>query len=411
MPPRPIARILSIGDELLFGRCIDTNAAHLARRLTDVGLSVDRVLTVGDGTAAIAAGLRDLSAGAVLIIATGGLGPTDDDRTRAAVAEVAGVGCAFSDAAWEGVAAWYARVRPGVAIPPANRRQAELPAGATVLVNDRGTAPGFRIALPGGCQVACLPGVPHEMEAMADRLIAELPAIVPGLSAPTIGECAAAGLAESVAQDLLEGLFSEDDPVVGITAHEAGHLTIRAVGSHARVTRRIAEVRRRLHAYLLPAPTLAASLVHVLAARGQTVTAAESCTGGHIAAQLTAIPGASAVLHRSWLCYHAQAKIDLGVDPLCIDGHGVVSEAVAAAMAQAALRRSGADLALASTGIAGPDGGTAATPVGTVWIAAADQRGVATRRLTLVGSRTRIQQRAAAAALQLGWNHLGILGL
>ena len=403
LPSMPLARILAIGDELVLGRTVDSNSAHVARVLSDAGLTVDYARTVGDGETQIAQAMRSACRGADLVICTGGLGPTDDDRTRHALARAMRSPLRERPDAWRHILRWYERSRPGLPVPVANRRQALFPEAAAVLANDRGTAPGL-LGRIGSCHVACLPGVPHEMAAMIERLAKRLPRLLPGLHAPSIGELWCAGLGESAAQELIPGLLSEAAPMVGITASELGHLTVRAVGTPAQVRQRLSAMRRALRPWLLPRAGLAASLLHRLRAIDGTIACAESCTAGHAAAQLLAQPGASAVLRESLIAYHAEVKTaHLGVPARLIARHGVVSEAVAQAMAEGMRRRSGATVALATTGLAGPDGGTAETPVGTVWIAVATATGTATKRTQIRGTRTRIQQRAAAEALLLAW--------
>ncbi len=402
--PPPVGRVLSIGDEIVLGRLVDTNAAHIARWMTDHGLQVDLVQQVGDGQAATAAALRRAAAGASVVVVSGGLGPTDDDRTRHALAEAMGVELVEDAACWREIARWFDRVkRP---IPEVNRRQALLPEGAKALANDRGTAPGM-LARLGGAWIACMPGVPHEMKAMLDRLGRRLPRLVPGLHPPTIRELWCSGLGESSAQELIPGLLTERAPMVGITVNELGHLTLRVVGTPREVRTRRAALARRLRPYLLPEAGLAPSLVAALRRRHQQLTIAESCTCGHIAGAVGAVPGASSVLREALVAYHAAVKqARLGVDASLIRDHGVVSEQVACAMAQGALERAGADLAIASTGIAGPDGGSLATPVGTVVVAVADRLGSIARRHRIEGDRGRVQRRGAAYALQLAWDRL-----
>ncbi len=401
----PRARILAIGDELLLGRTVDTNSTHIARWLGDHGFTVDGVRTVADGENAIIDALH-WAAKVDLVICTGGLGPTDDDRTRQALASALGVPLTFRTAAWAAITAWYARVRPGKPIPTTNRRQAELPRGAQILANDRGTAPGMLTRL-GKAWVACMPGVPHEMHAMLDGVGRRLPRLYPGLTVPEVEEVWFAGLGESDAQERIGDLLTEHDPRVGITVSELGHITLRAIGAAAAVRERCERLRGILAPWCLPAAGIAPSLVGELARRGQTLTLAESCTCGHAAAQIGAVPGASAVLRRAVVTYHNDAKAAmLGVDPRLIRRHGAVSEAVARAMATGARTAAGADLAVATTGIAGPGGGTPEKPVGTVWIAAADAGRVVARRILVQGTRERIQRRAAANALLLAWQLL-----
>lgn len=397
----PIARILSIGDELLLGRTVDTNAAWLARRLGDRGLAVDRIVQVGDGEKAIRDAMQELSRGAALLVCTGGLGPTDDDRTRHALAAAVGDRLVEDPAAWAAIRRRYRSLRRGP-MPESNRRQALRPRRSVLLPNDRGTAPGLLDRI-GRCQVACLPGVPHEMMAMLERLARRLPRLLPGLHPPAVGECWFSGLGESRAQDLLAGLLTEAHPRVGITVSELGHITLRVLGTSSEVRRRLAELRARLRPWLLPQPGLAPSLVELCARRGLCLTAAESCTAGHLVAQIAAVPGASRVLKESRVVYHDQAKRSLGVPARVLRCHGAVSEATVRALAECVRRRTGADLALATSGVAGPGGGSPAKPVGGVWLAAANARETVARLVRLPGDRERVQRRAAAAGLQLAW--------
>jgi nicotinamide-nucleotide amidase len=397
--PAMLARILAVGDELLLGRTVDTNSSHIARWLTDRGFHVDRTVVVGDPQRDIEVALRAASDGAALMIITGGLGPTDDDRTRQALAAVMGVPLAERPAAWARIRRWYRTNLPNRPIPAINRRQALVPRGADLLANDRGTAPGLTARI-GGCRVACMPGVPHEMMAMLARLDRPLKRWFPRLRRPAIGEAWIAGLGESAAQERIGDLLTEQHPQVGITVSEKGHITLRVVGTASEVRTRVRALRQMLAPYLLPADGPAASLVALLAKEGRTIAAAESCTCGQVVAQLGAISGASAVLRESLVAYHEGVKRSrLGVTPALLRRHGVVSEAVAMAMARGMRRHARADLAIATTGIAGPGGGTPATPVGTVCVAVADRTGVAVRTIRIRGSRERVQARAAAQAL------------
>ena len=311
-----LARILAVGDELLLGRTIDTNSAHIARWLTDRGFHVDRTVVVGDPQRDIEAALRAASTGAALVLITGGLGPTDDDRTRQALAEVMGVALHERPQAWARIRRWYRTNLPTRPIPEINRRQALAPRGAELLPNDRGTAPGLSARL-GRCQVVCMPGVPPEMLAMLERLDRQLRQWFPRLRRPAIGEVWFAGIGESAAQELIGDLLTEQNPQVGITVSEKGHITLRVVGTTAEVRSRTRALKAALTPYLLPAAGPAASLVALLTKDGRTIAAAESCTCGQVVAQLGAIPGASAVLRESLVASGSRA---LALFPLVAEG-------------------------------------------------------------------------------------------
>jgi nicotinamide-nucleotide amidase len=398
----PTCRMLAVGDELILGRVVDTNSAWLAQWAGNRGLRVSGITAVGDGFDELVAALANACAQADLVVITGGLGPTEDDRTRHAVAAVMGVELVEDQQAWRTICRHFQRNNYG-SPSPSNRRQALRPEGASLLPNDRGSAPGLW-AKVGRCHVACLPGVPHEMEAMATRLGRRLAGTIRGLVKPTVKELWCVGLGESSAQERITGLLTEANPQVGITASDLGHLCLRVVGTPSEVGGRIRELRKRLREYLLPAPGLAASLILELGQRGETLAAAESCTGGQVVAQVTAVPGASTILNESLVTYHAHAKQRrLGVPAALIRRHGVVSQAVVEAMARGLKKTTDCHLAISTTGIAGPDGGSRECPVGTVWIAAAYGERVVSRECHIRGSRQRIQRWAAAQALAIGW--------
>ena len=295
---------------------------------------------------------------------------------------------------------------PGRKIAASNKRQCLIPRGVEVLKNDRGTAPGM-LAHVHDTYIVCMPGVPHEMRAMAERFIARLDELFPELHVPVCEEIHFAGLGESRAQDMLGDLLTASNLQIGICAHEDGHITIRVRGAASSVKRRCAQVRKVLQDYLLPTAGLAESLVQVLSKRKKTFTSAESCTSGHIVAAIGNISGASAILKEALVAYHEDVKAErLDVAPELIEKYGVVSEEVAESMAEGALQRSGADYAVSSTGVAGPSGGSKETPVGTVWIAAVSGDNLLTQKLSIRGSRQRVQRRAAAEALRLLWSLL-----
>ena len=293
----------------------------------------------------------------------------------------------------------------GALVPEANRRQALLPPDAELLANDRGTAPGL-LARAGATWIACVPGVPHEMQAMVERLLPRLPALLPGLVVPALDEFCFAGLGESDAQERLGDLITERDPQVGITVNELGHITLRTRGTPAQVAERSAALRAALTPWLLPEPGIAPSLIAHCRARGLTIATAESCTAGHAAAQLAAIAGASDVLRAGFVTYQDAAKTaHLGVPAELLAEPGAVSEPVARAMAEGARRAAGTDLAVAITGVAGP-GALGAIPAGTVHTAVADARGTVHRVVRIPGTRERVMRRAAAQALLLLWERV-----
>jgi nicotinamide-nucleotide amidase len=382
------AEILSIGDELVHGALLDTNARWLARVLEEHGAAVARMTVVGDEPAPLQAAMADACARADLVVATGGIGPTLDDRTREVAAAIAGGPLWFDAESWRAIEEYmHARRRP---VPASNRTQAMFPPGATVLPNPVGTAPGFRVRLR-RAELFALPGVPREMQRMtADQ-------VLPWLAAqsgrqPVAHHCLfVLGPSEALLGERIAAfMHAGREPAVGITA-SAGLLTIRIVGragsaaaATAACEATAAELRPLLDDWCFAEGSgpLHELVGRRLLAAGTTVAFAESCTGGLAAAQLTDLPGISAVFRGGVVAYADAAKTELlGVDPDLIRQHGAVSEPVAAAMALGAARRLQAELAVATTGIAGPGGGSADKPVGTVCFGIA--RGAASRAYTL----------------------------
>lgn len=400
------AVILSVGDELIAGTTVDTNSAYLSRRLGERGIGVVRHVTVGDDAEAIAAAISDAAGAAEVVLATGGLGPTLDDLTRDGLARAMGAELREDPRQLERIAKLFAaRGRP---MKPSNRRQALVPVGAAAIDNDRGTAPGLA-AMVGAARVFAMPGVPHEMVAMyQEQVAARLPA--PG--AVVRKDVHTFGAGESDVGEMIADLMARGaTPSVGTTA-SAGVITVRVAASGdtaeqaaAEAARTAAEVRRRLGELVFgeDGQTLAGAVGAALAAAGQTLALAESCTGGLLGQMVTAVPGASEYFLGGAVCYADRAKAELlGVPGELIRSHGAVSEPVAAAMAEGARRRFGADWAVGITGIAGPTGGTADKPVGLVFIALAGAAGTKVHRHVFGGTREIVRQRAAFAGL----NHL-----
>lgn len=367
------AEILAIGDELLHGGLLDTNSKWIALELEAHGIPVQRFTVTGDDPALLEAAIRDSCARADLVVATGGLGPTLDDRTRDAAAAVAGTGLRFDPASWEQVRQWLeGRGRP---VPESNRRQAYLPEGAVALANAHGTAPGFRMRI-GRAEFFAFPGVPREMQPMVHEHV--LPFVL-GRSGRTVTAqhlMRLVGPSEALLGERIESFMVPGrNPAVGVTASH-GLLTIRIVATapDPEAAQQLCRTTRdQLHPLVADwtfaegNEELPALVVDRLARAGRTLALAESCTAGLVAARLGDVAGASAVFKGSAVAYANEAKTALlDVDPALLAAHGAVSEPVAGAMAEGAARRLQADLACSITGIAGPGGGSAQKPVGTV---------------------------------------------
>ena len=403
--------VVTIGTELLLGHTIDTNAAYLARALAAVGVRVARKTSVPDTSDAI----RDAVAGALartgFVVTTGGLGPTRDDLTRQAIAELYAVPLLLDEAYLERLRARWRRLgRPG-SMPEANRTQAQYPAGATVLPNPRGSAPGLWLEGSIGV-VVMLPGVPHELQGLTDEeLVPRLEKRAPVGAVTTSLTLRTTGIPESQLADLVGPLEDGLAPVtlaylptfdgvdLRLTAWQMPAGEAKALIGRAR-DRLLAVVADRC--YGEDGADLAAVVLERARAAGARLAVAESCTGGLVAARLTAIPGASAVFVGGVVAYENAVKVsELGVPERTIQTEGAVSEGVVRAMAAGAQRRFGAEAAIAVTGIAGPEGGTAEKPVGTVWLCAAWGASQQAVRVGVPGDRAEVRGRAAQTALDL----------
>jgi len=404
------AWIISIGTELTLGQSVDTNAAWLAEQLAAQGVRCERHVTVPDDLASIRDTLRQAADACDLIIATGGLGPTVDDLTREALAEAAGVPLETDAGSLEQIRAYFAR--RGREMPERNKVQARIPQGAQAIENTCGTAPGICMEL-NGTPCYALPGVPFEMREMFTR------DVLPHLRAAAAGRVLRCrrlqcfGLGESdIGERLRDLMMPGRNPTVGTTA-ELGVIGVRinASGESAEVAEALldeteTEVRARLGMVVFgrETDTLASVVGAELAARGETLSTAESCTGGLIAKMLTDVPGSSVYFVGGAVAYANELKQRLlGVPAKVLASAGAVSEPVARAMVEGARRAFSTTYALAVTGIAGPAGGTADKPVGLVFFGLAAPTGVTVResRFGSDAPRTVIRERAARTALNL----------
>ena len=408
-----LLEIITIGDELLLGYTVDTNAAHLARELASMGVSIVRRATVGDDANDIASAVREALDRTGAVITTGGLGPTSDDRTRPAIAELFGRDLVPDEERWEVLRAlWKERGRGE--IPETNRTQIMIPRGATVLTNRHGTAPGIWLEDERGRWCAMLPGVPREMRGMlADELFPRLTARLDGQQRVVVRSrtLRTTGVAESKLAELLGPLA---DGIDGLSlAYLPGQegvdlrLTARDLApdvADAALTAGIAALREiaARYAYAENQTDLASVVLNECDARGLTIAVAESCTGGLLGARLTAISGSSSVVIGGVIAYSNGVKKGLlGVTTGSLERHGAVSEEVASEMATGVRRRLGVDIGVSITGVAGPGGGTPDKPVGLVWMAVDVRGDVRTHGSRFIGDRAEIRFRATQAALDL----------
>ncbi|MEZ4598317.1 MAG: CinA family nicotinamide mononucleotide deamidase-related protein [Syntrophotaleaceae bacterium] len=394
--------VLTTGDELINGEMADTNTREIARILGAKGYAIRESRSVGDDEAEIEQALVDLSAKRDVVIVTGGLGPTEDDLTARAASRAFGRRLVLNDVALRQVRDFFHR--NSLEMNPRNEKQALLPTKSAVIPNLLGTAPGFTF-IQGKSELFFLPGVPREMVAMLElevlprlqardggQLMQERILKVFGLAEPQVEEMLAS---QPLQKGVLLG-FGVDFPFV--------HVKLRATGEEAEQMLDQAEVAARhlLEPYVfgLGEETLPGNVARMLTNAGLTIALAESCTGGMIAAMLTDFPGASAFLERGAVTYANSAKRDwLGVPDDILEKEGAVSEACALAMARGIREAAGTDLGLAVTGIAGPEGGTAQKPVGTVFLALCGADVEQSRGFRFSGDREKVRRMSACMAL------------
>ncbi len=406
--------LITIGTELLLGYTLDSNGAEVARALGEHGVRVVRRTSVGDQAGEIRAAVAEALQRTGTVLTTGGLGPTRDDISKRAVAELLGAPLVFDQAVWDALVARFARL--GRVPVPSNRVQAEVPLGAVLLPNRWGTAPGLwldgaQMSASQGARglVIMLPGVPGEMrnllrhEVIPRLVAAGSGTVVRSLTVRTTGipeSTLAERLGEiesAIAPLTLAYLPGEDGVDLRLTAWG---LPADAAEKRLRAAADLLHQRAGEHAYGEGATDLAALVLEAARARDLRIAVAESCTGGLLAKRLTDTPGSSDVFTGGVVAYDNALKTSLlDVPAALIERHGAVSEEVVRAMAVGAARRLGAGLTAAVTGIAGPGGGTPEKPVGTIWLATAFGDDVAALCVVLPGSRGEIRARAAQAAL------------
>ncbi|HJP56360.1 MAG TPA: competence/damage-inducible protein A [Gemmatimonadales bacterium] len=400
--------VVTIGTELLLGFTLDTNGAEIGRELAALGIRVVRRTSVADRPDEIRDAVESALRRSGAVLTTGGLGPTRDDITKRIVAELYGWPLDFDEGLWQALVERYRR--RGRIPAESNRSQAEVPRGATVLPNQWGSAPGLWLEGPPGLTVM-LPGVPLEMHHLLAEEVAPRLATRGGGSVIRSRTVRVTGIPESTLAERLGEIETAIAPLTlaYLPGLDGVDLRVTAWGlAAAEATRRLdaaaAELRVRAGdvVYGEDSDDLAALVLEVAREAGATIAVAESCTGGMLGARLTEIPGSSDVFVGGAVSYADHAKTALaGVPPALLAAHGAVSEPVAVAMAEGIRERLGADLAVAVTGIAGPGGGTADKPVGTVCFALSGGGETVSSRAILIGTRAEIRYRAAQAALFL----------
>jgi nicotinamide-nucleotide amidase len=399
------AVILSTGDELTTGKVIDTNSNAIADRLFEVGIETAAVLTVGDDRKKLLWALRQARELGDIVIGTGGLGPTADDLTTEVVAEFLSLPLAENkEVAAELKLRFEAR---GIPWAPNNLKQARFPEGSVIVPNRIGTAPGFRVSVGGGKSLAWLSGVPQEMAAMLNEAVLPWIAQQRG-DAEEASACTwkLYGLTESKLDELVSGVDLGDRARLCFRAHYPD-LSLRLIvkgGSERLETleRLKSQVRNALGSFVYceGEATLEEIVGQLLLSKHQSLALAESCTGGYISHRVTRIAGSSAYFYGGAVTYSNEGKVRfLGVDPATLESHGAVSRETALAMSRGIKERTGASFGLSVTGIAGPSGGSAEKPVGTVWMSIAQPSGIEARLLKFHGDRERIILGTSQAAL------------
>lgn len=405
-----IAEIVSIGTELLMGQIVNTDAQYLSRRLNALGISVFYHTTVGDNPGRMEQTLRLALSRSDVVITTGGLGPTGDDLSKEIVARMLYLPMERDEESMRRIEGYFSAMHRDMTHN--NERQAMFARGAIILPNDRGTAPGC-IVEQDGKAVIQLPGPPYELTDMFEKRV------LPYLARRTGGAIASRyirifGVGESDAETRVKDLIDAQTDVTIAPYCSLGEVQLRVSARGESETEALSRIRPTVEAIAArlgdavyavsadPADSMEHYAVDALTRAGRTVAVAESCTGGLVAARLVAIPGASAVLHEAHVVYANEAKERyLGVRPETLEAFGAVSEACAREMAEGLRARSGADVAVSTTGVAGPGGGTPQKPVGLVYVAAACPEGTFVRELRLNGDRQRVRTLASLHALNM----------
>lgn len=400
--------LVTIGTELLLGFTVDTNSAEIAQALTAAGVRVLRRTTVSDDPAAIDEVVRAALARTGAVLTTGGLGPTRDDITKKVVADIYDAPLEFQEPLWEALLERYRRLQRAPA--ESNRTQAEVPRGAAVLTNRWGSAPGLWLEGTPGL-VIMLPGVPHEMRKLLQHEV--LPRLA-GRAGTRVIRSRTVRTVNIPESTLAERLGDIEDAVAPLTVAYLPGLSgvdVRITAWHmdaGDADRRLAEavdvVRARAGegVYGEDGADLATLVIEAARERKRKLAVAESCTGGMLGGALTRVPGASAAFLGGIIAYDNAVKAaQLGVPAETLERFGAVSRETAAAMAEGARERFGADLAISVTGVAGPDGGSVEKPVGLVWFGLADAGETRTERRLLFGGREAIRARARDTALEL----------
>lgn len=403
------AEIVAIGTELLLGQSVDTNSSWIARNLARLGFNVFHVQAVGDNDHRLEEAFRIALSRSDVVVATGGLGPTVDDVTRKAAARATQRPLVFHEDLAKAIEEYFKK--RGLEFSNTNANQAFLPQGSQVIPNPVGTAPGF-IAKAGKSCLACMPGVPSEMFAMFEATVEPyLKSLNAGGTVILSRVYRTTGISESLVNERILDLFEKStNPTVAVLVHPEGtdiRLTARASSEEEAKVMLDAlgrQMTSRLpqHIYGWDQDDLETIVGRLLATRRLTLAVAESLTGGLVTHRLTQVPGSTQYFRRGFVTYSNEAKTEcLDVSPTVLSAYGAVSSEVAVAMAKGCRKKDGADIGIATTGIAGPSGGSDKKPVGLVYTALADESNTWVREFRFGGGREVIKRRTAQAVLEM----------
>ncbi len=403
-----LAEVITIGDELLIGQIVDTNSAWIGKQLNMIGIKIHQITSVSDNRAHIITALREASCRAQVVLITGGLGPTKDDLTKDCLCEYFNVSLKFNEEAYQDVERLF-KIR-GREVTALNRRQAELPSNCTLLSNKVGTAPGMWFE-EGGIVYVSMPGVPYEMKYLMEQEV--LPRLKSKYQLPFIlhKTILTQGIGESFLSELIADFEDALPPHIKLAYLPAAgmvRLRLSASGEELKVKQEmeklVMELSERVKEYMFgyDEDTIEGVLGKLLVERGLTLATAESCTGGNVAHLITSVPGSSAWYLGSTVTYSYQSKTDLlGISADLINQKGAVSEEVVLEMVENVRKKFGSDCAVSTSGIAGPDGGTADKPVGTVWIGISIPGKSFAKKVLLGDNRLRTIQVASETALNM----------
>ena len=399
------ATIITIGDELLIGQTIDTNSAWMGQELNKIGVRIYQRIAVGDDAAQITDALKRAAAVSSIVLITGGLGPTKDDITKKTIAEYFGVGFVFYEEVWGKMKTIFEK--RGKEVLEMNRGQAMLPANALMLPNARGTAQGMWFDEAGIVYVS-MPGVPHEMKHLMEQVIPKLqqrfklPRIVHAtVMTAGAGESSIAAMLDNFENELPKHIKLAYLPDLGVLKLR---LSAYSEANGEEVNRQMQQLKSILKGYVYcdGEASLQEVVGNMLLKENATLATAESCTGGYLAHLITAVPGSSAYYLGSIVSYHNSLKTNLLFVPTeTLSQHGAVSEATVIEMVKGALRQTGATYAVATSGVAGPTGGTPEKPVGTVCFAVGSKDRIVSRKLHFFSSRMENIKVSANTALNL----------